>query len=259
MIYLLLLPALALSGCKKMELSSAYPDREITVDGDYSDWQGALTYLEKKNISVGLLNDDKYLYVCLATNDRKLQMQMLRMGFTLWFDAAGGSKKNFGIHYPLGLIDNGISMREIAKQRREGIITGFSNLRMSEFEIWGRKKEDKQRYRLAEIKGLQLKLSNQNGMLVYELKVPLFKNGENPFAIGAKKGQSIGMGLETPEPDFSAPRDRESRNRDSGGLSGGRMGGRSGGMGGRSGGMQGEKPQISETLKIWAKVQLAGK
>lgn len=268
MIYLLLLPALVLSGCKKMELSSAYLDREITVDGNHSDWQGALTYLEKKNISLGLLNDDKYLYVCLATNDRKLKMQMLRMGFTIWFDAAGGSKKNFGIHYPLGLIDKGIPMRDRMKQRQDESMAGLSTLRLSEFEILGPEKEDKKRYRLAEIKELKLELNNQNDMLVYELKVPLFKDGQNPIAIGAGEGQAIGMGLEIPEIDFTAMGDRESRNRNSAGdgLSGGRMGGRGGmrgrgrrgGMSGRGGGMQGERPQISEPLKIWAKVQLAG-
>ena len=95
---LLLLVVLLLGGCGGTEtLQSKSLDRDITVDGAVADWQGALTPIEKKNLSLGLLNDGEFLYVSLVSRDRQVVSQMMSRGFTIWFDAEGGKEKTFGI------------------------------------------------------------------------------------------------------------------------------------------------------------------
>ncbi len=44
--------------------------------------------------------------------------------------------------------------------------------------------------------GLEAKIGRQNGYFVYELKVPLNNSEQHPYAIGAKAGKPIGLGLE---------------------------------------------------------------
>jgi len=44
--------------------------------------------------------------------------------------------------------------------------------------------------------GVEAKVGRENGYFVYELKVPLAKSAEHPYAIGVKKNKPIGLGLE---------------------------------------------------------------
>jgi hypothetical protein len=56
-------------GCGPEELESGRLDREITIDGQFADWQGALKYVEDAGLSVGLLNDDNFLYIALVIGE----------------------------------------------------------------------------------------------------------------------------------------------------------------------------------------------
>ncbi|MCX5706560.1 MAG: hypothetical protein NTW13_02670, partial [Candidatus Omnitrophica bacterium] len=47
--------------------------------------------------------------------------------------------------------------------------------------------------------GIEAKMGHENGYFVYELKVPLIKSSEHLYAIEAKKGEPIGLGLEVLE------------------------------------------------------------
>lgn len=59
-----LLAAIACGGRICLAVSHL-PEREIVVDGDAEDWLGALSFLEEEKLSVGFLNDQNNLYVCL--------------------------------------------------------------------------------------------------------------------------------------------------------------------------------------------------
>lgn len=110
--------------------------------------------------------------------------------------------------------------------------------------------------KIEEAKGIEVKAVPSSGLLIYELKIPLVQTEQHPFAVGAQPGKTIGVGFETAKFDPSQMRQRRA-----GGTPGGRGmppmgGGRSrGGMGGM--GEFGRGPQMSESLKIWAKIKLA--
>lgn len=257
-VFLLMIPAL--SACKKLNLESPSLDREIIIDGNYDDWSGQMQLLEKDKISVGLMNDAEYLYLSLVTNDRQIRSQMMFMGFTLWLDPLGGKKKTFGIRFPIGMTEFGMSMREMREERNQAQMEDIFFQAMYELEILGPDDGDRTRLGVSEIQGLEVKANPSRGSFVYELKLPLKAEGLYNYAINIEPGSLIGIGLETQEMDRGMMGDGMG----SGGMGGGRDriggGGRrgGGGQGGRGGGMGGsggrEAPQ---PLKVWAVVQLA--
>ncbi|MDH5744115.1 MAG: hypothetical protein OEZ52_11255, partial [Candidatus Aminicenantes bacterium] len=246
----LFLSFLMQSGCSSLELESAWRDREIVVDGKGDDWLGAKYYFEDVNISLGLLNDDRFLYVCMDVENPMLRAQIMRQGLTLWLDPKGGKEKSFGIRFPLGRQGSGRLTREsMDEQNREEMIERFEQS-LTDLEILGPGKNEIKKMAVEEATGIEIKLEASTRWLVYELKIPLIPTEEHPYAIGTKAGDSIGIGLEAPEIDMSAMRDRLG-----GGMGGGgRMpgeGGR-GGMGGGPGGMgmRGGGRQMPSELKV---------
>ncbi len=250
---LLLLLTFLLVGCgnSKLELNSNWRDREITVDGKNADWSGAMLFFEEDNVSVGLLNDENFFYICLIVEDQFVRTQMMRQGFTLWFDPDGGKEKTFGIKYPLGMQANGRSMRRDEQSMERS--RQAPGRRMIELEILGPGKDELKKMPIAEAKGIDIIVEFSSGMLVYELKVPLIQSEQHPYAIGAEAGSSVGIGLEMPKMEKSDMRGQMSGGRGGGGPSGGMRGG----AGGRGMPGGGRRSQMRKPLKIWAVVQLA--
>lgn len=250
-----------LVGCRTIELNSSWRDREITVDGASSDWLGALTYIEEPDISVGLLNDEESLFICLLAETPFSRDQIMRQGFIVWFDPTGGKEKNFGIRFPLGMEENLPPKRmgeedfrprmERDEEEVEDLLDFFQKS-MTELEILGPKKDDKQKMLVAEAKGIEVSLVPSSGMLTYEMRVPLSENPEHPYAINSQPGKTMSIGFETPKLDLEKMRrGMGPRIPGGGGMPGiGRMPG--GGMGG---GMM--RPQLPDEIKLWLKVQIA--
>lgn len=90
------------TGCGEEAMSSLWAQKALTIDGDISDWNGQLLYLEEKQCSVGVQNNSTTLYLCLTTGERMAKMKIVGAGFTVWIDPSGGGEKIYGVHYPLG-------------------------------------------------------------------------------------------------------------------------------------------------------------
>jgi hypothetical protein len=116
--------------------------------------------------------------------------------------------------------------------------------------------------------GVDVAIRNEQGTLQYELKVPLARGADHPYAIDAQPGKSIGVGLETgkmPQRSFGSGRGGGFGGGGGGGGMGGggrgRGGGGGGGMGGRGGGGRGGGGQRGfeppKPLKGWATVTIA--
>lgn len=236
-------------GCSTLELESQWRDREIVVDGKADDWQGAKYFLEDLYISVGLINDDRYLYVSMIAENPMIRAQIMMQGLAVWLDPKGGKEKTFGIKFPVGRQAGEMPMREPRGEfDREEAMERFQES-LTECEILGPGEEVVERIDVEEVEGIDVKLRMEGGLLVYELKVPLKSGEDYPYAVGVRAGDWIGVGFESPKPDLERPMGM----RGSGFPGGGRMPG-----GGRSGmGMGGGMPLLPRQLKIWAKVRLA--
>lgn len=237
------------AGCgSSLKLDSQWRDHEIAVDGQHEEWQGQMTYIEEEEMSVGFFNDADYLYISMRTASREIQRRFMALGFTLWFDPDGGQGKEFGIRFPIGMIEMGMAMRQPDEQRdmeamRENFEKSLANL---ELHLPG---EDEPRLmRVTEAKGIEVGVGDPRQQLIYEIKVPLQKDDAHPFAIEAREDKPIGVGFETAQIDRSELRKQPSP----GGMEGG--GGLFGGrrpMGGRG------RPQMPEQLKLWVSLNLA--
>jgi hypothetical protein len=249
-----------LAGCgqEKLELNSDWRNRQIIVDGKSDDWVGAMYYFEDENISLGLLNDENFLYACLIAEDQSIRTQVMRQGLTLWFDPNGGKKKTFGIKFPLGMQARGRLGRPGFPTRMESDERGQEQFQerfeeaMTELEILGPGKDESKRMSVEEAKGINIIVRPLSGMLVYELKVPLRQSEEHPYAVGAKPGDTIGIGFLSP---------KQQAGRQGGRMGGGWPGGGRGGFGGMPGGRGmpggGRMYGMPRTIKVWAVVQLA--
>jgi hypothetical protein len=256
--------ASAMYGCSSaIELSSAWRDREVVVDGSDSDWQGATTYIKGSNLALGIRNDNDYLYTCVIMMDRQMQMQMMASGFTVWFDPEGGKNRAFGIHFPLGMQGQ---QPPTALEGRTNPEEAQKLIEQSqrELEIIGPGKEERERIHLMQAHGINAKLGTNQEFLVYELKVPLRGSADHPYAIGMKDGQAVGIGFETAELNREMMKEQfGGMGRGGGGRGGPPTGGGEmppGGGGPPSGGPPGMGSPGGgrpESLKLWTRVQLA--
>lgn len=270
-----------LAGCGgSPELESKRRDREIVIDGQLDDWAGAVSYMEKENVAIGIFNDNEFLYLCLSSGEPKVRTQIITRGMTLWLDAQGKKNKNFGIRFPLGMME--LMGGEFRGMRRGGESAPDQDLQkleenfaasLTEIEILGPEKEDKRRLARKAATGIEVDARLASGTLVYEIKIPLVKSDRYPYAIGTAD-KIIGVGVETAEINMEEMREQmRERMGGRGGMGGGRggMGGGRGGMGGGRGGMGGGRGgmgggqgggmpggrEMPEPLKAWAKVKLA--
>lgn len=246
-----LLSCIFVAGCGKPELYSKWRNRQIAIDGKFEDWQNEIAYYDKNTrVSIGVINDDAYLYICLITRNRGLMEQLTRAGFSVWFDPDGGTAKVFGIHFPLGIQGKGMPM----EKRSEVNLFQES---WQQIEIIGPGKEEKYTTSIEEIEkdGISVKLGMLRGYFIYELKVPLVENDQHPYYIGAQN-KLIGMGFETSLINKEMPPGMGMPGR--GGMRGAPGGGGGGMPGGGMGGMPGGKPFDDENrFQLWMTVMLS--
>lgn len=262
----------AFAGVKKADFVSAWrpADQAIIVDGHSQDWQGALQPAGKLALSIGFRNDADNLYLCLTTSDAALRGQILRRGLVLWLDVEGGKKKAFGVEFPAHMLGEVVEPAGAGSGERR-LPPEASQDRIA---FLGPGKDDREAIRLDEAPGFEARIANDNGVAVYELKVPLAKSAQQRHAPGLRPGALVGAGLETPE--FKAPsyEGRGGYGGDGGGrggaggggggrggYGGGGMGGRGGGRGGSGGGGgyrgEGQDREGAKPIRFWTTVQLS--
>lgn len=264
--------AVLIAGCNDPEIDSRWRDREITVDGDDSEWGNYIQhYDEETRIVFCMFNDDSDLYIKLSSPNRTIQSQIIGLGLTVWFDPEGGNDKKFGIHFPIGM--QGASMKMMGRREKPAGAEDTDQIQkkleaaQQEIELIG--PGINERYTMpvedAALAGIYVRIGKPRGNIIYELKVPLAFSDDHPYAIGTTADKKIGVGFETGKMNKEMMAERRSK---SGGGKGGRDGGRggiSGGMGGRMGGRTGgrggmpgrERGLMPEPLDLWTKVTLA--
>ena len=178
----------------------------------------------------------------------------MRSGLIVWFDPKGGKKKALGIKFPIGMSpgEGPMPRGDYGDDEEEPGFKKPGEENLNELEIIRSENEEPEKMEVAEAKGIEIKALPSRGGLIYELKIPLVRSDENPIAVGAEPGKTIGVGFETGKFDFNRMSRRPGRMPGTGGMPpmGGGMG--RGGMGRMGGGM----PQMAEELKIWATVKL---
>jgi len=294
----MLLIVIYFAGCGDKELSSKWRTQNITIDGNDSDWSNSLVFYDEINSLVGIQNDKDYLYLCLVTSDQQLERKIFTTGITIWFDNSDKGDKKFGIRYPLmaknmdrDAFENGDDQgegrrlnpddgRETPSDKRQS--AGFPNRdnmedkflkNQTEIEVIDANNEST-RYPIAQLKGVQLKMTVKDYRMVYEFRIPIAMKNEYSYAVGAVSGSTISVGLETGTQEIKKNKNFSDRNLGEGGedpsqgsgegTSGGDdyggqgSGMHSGGRGHSHNGSQGASKGFStQPLNFWADVKLS--
>ena len=196
---------LMVNGCGGgLKLSSDWQQHEMVIDGSDVQWQRGLYYDKETDMVYGVRNDEKYIYVFLKTANRTTQNQITKEGLTVWFDREDGKNQTFGIHYPMSRSE---SRSGISSDTTEDNLQSFLDQQYPELEIIGPKKQERQRFPALEAPGIRIKLGRTRETLIYELRVPLNKTSEHPFAVDPTSSNRIGIEFETGE--FKAGQARE--------------------------------------------------
>jgi hypothetical protein len=240
-LFLCVLFAAAPGASERPKFTSQLRDGAMTIDGRYDDWYGHLDPFETAPVAVQFLNDGEYLYMRMTASSSPERMQIVRQGFVVWFDPAGGTKKHFGVRYPVVEHGSGPDIDERGGRRRggsrEGDHDGLPEPSPGDrIDVLGPGKDDARMLTRDHAEGIDAAIRLEQGTLQYELKVPLAKDADHPYAIDAVAGKPIGFGLETGKAEQHAfGTGGRGGGYGGGGGGGGGMGGRGGGMGGHGG------------------------
>ena len=308
---LLLVPAVVVCAiavavaAETLRIESVWSTEAPAVDGKLTEWSAPLVTLGSTPLSLGVRNDGQFLYVALASSDQATRVMLGAAGFTVWMDPSGKNKKSFGITVP-PVMAGGPGMRgrgpggappdQIGQppdwqgtppQGSGGGPGGSQDPAIgtiTSIEVLGASKDDKRRLELAYARtiGLDVAARMAEGVLVYELRVPLPVSEAQPYGVKSAPGATIGLGIESSQPPeprggrFGGVGAKSGTGGDpTGGGGGGRGGipppgmggggaGGMGGGGGQRGGMGGGPPEGGregmrelKPIKAWAVVQLA--
>jgi len=261
-------------------IDSAWSAEAPAIDGRLPDWSSPLVTLGSTPVSLGVRNDGEFLYVALASSEQATRTMLGAAGFTVWFDPAGKDKKSFGITVP-PTMTGGPGMRgrgpggappdqsgqPPAESGQEGGPAGPKGPAVgtiTSIEVLGPGKDDKRRLELAYARtiGLDVAARLAEGVLVYELRVPLPVTEAQPYGVKSAPGATIGLGIESTKLQPPGGRGEEGGRsgmggRPPGGGGGGMGGGQRGGMGGLPPGGGREGMREMKPIKAWTIVRLA--
>ena len=250
-------------GCEDKVLTSRWRNHEITIDGRDSEWGNFIQYYnEKYNVVLCMYNDENDLYLKVSTPDQTLQRQFLMLGFTVWFDPGGGKNKTLGIHFPKGMQSGAPGVPQPGRRNdRDAEVSAREKALKGELDILGPEGKESWKFSVDSAKelGIQIDFGTVSGILIYELRIPLRKNAQSYYAIGADMSAPIGIGCESGALDKEELKKMgsERENTRPGGMSGGTIG-RNRSREGR-GGVPGGPRRMLEPIDVWVKVMLAPK
>ena len=254
--------SLTVNAADRPHVDSTWRTTPITVDGHQDDWAGALTPLGTEPVSIQAVNDTDALYLRLTASEPAVRSQILRSGLIVWFDDEGGTKKRFGIHFPVIEQGRGGERGGRGGYGRDRRPRGESEGARDDYEppnrvdILGPGKNDARSLTLDHAQGVEVALHVVEGTVSYELKVPLTKTADHPYALNVSPGKTVGVGLETPKIERPSGGPGGFGRGGGGGMGGGGMSGR--GMPGGSRRSGDREFQPPKPIKIWATLTLSG-
>ena len=185
----------------------------ILVDGHHEDWTGAAEPFGTEPVSLQFANDGAFLYVRLVTSDPSARSQIMRRGLIVWFDEGGKNKKRFGLKYPVvestgeplerGRYGGGRRGGDSGTAERPG---DDSYEPADRIDVLSSNKDDEHSLTLDHASGIEAAAKVEQGTLRYELKVPLARTDDHPYAIGTSPGKTLGIRLETPKAERRSSR-----------------------------------------------------
>jgi hypothetical protein len=219
---ILLILVLVTSACSSEKYISSWNEDTIVIDGEQSDWQGKLIYIEDERAAVGVFNDNENLYICLTADDRGKIIQMLNLGMILWITPDNDNFRTRGIKYPMRSEDfDMVQMREARGQVAQDnfikeLLDDFQE-KQPEVQIVNEDNYSLYVYPINNGSGINIELGMNMQQFVYEISIPIGEN-KSEFNLVLSPGDNLTIGFETDE--FQRPYGDHGSGMTSGGRSG---------------------------------------
>jgi len=259
-----LLAVLSTTACKEeVQVPGAWVRAPVLADGDDADWAGALTEFDQLDLSLGVLNDDQFLYITLVS-DGPVAAQAMAAGLTVWLEPDGSKDGRYGVRYPVppGVANLGMVRGAVGGGRPTGGGGGPrppSGGRLRQVDLIGPGDLGERRLPLPVGGGLEVAAQFNGPTFVYELRVPLTRDARHRMGLDVAPGAKVRIGFETVNlRDLLGGGGRFPGRPGNFGGAGGPGGGSPGGVGRTFGGGRGiDGPGRAEPLELWATVELA--
>ncbi len=258
-----ILVVFGLIACDK-KADSSWAAKEIILDGNASDWTSyRLQHFDKKKITLGLCNDENYLYILVVFKDRSLNRMFRMNGLNLWIDEEGKKDRTFGIRYVGPYNPDFIrgDAKGVAPEKMEQIQERMRDIKRGMTLIVNGLEISPLNGRVPEVV-----FNSSYGNHCLEYRIPLQNGSDELYAIDISSVEEILLGFEMSPPEGMNQTRAQSRpgvgvggrgGVGGGGGKGGMRGGTggTGGRGGQSGSRRGTKNM--EKQEIWIKLMLA--
>ncbi len=250
-----------------MEIETPWSSEPIKIDGESEDWSSTpVSYFEEKDVTLGLCNDNDNLYVLFNFRNESWARIIKRHGVTIWFDTAGGKRKDMGIRFIGGPApaemesDRGGFLKQLTPEEREVIILGLEKMEDQLIII-----EDEQERVIPPDGscGPAVSSANNQGVFTYEFSIPLQEGEENSdyYYLNEEPEHTISIGLEwgLSEDEFRSTMERMRPGEGPGeGFPGGMEGPPGGGPPrGGQGRLPGVRGGMLEKQEVWIRTSLA--
>ena len=200
-ILFLIIALFLFAACTEHRIVSRWKDRDIIIDGIDNEWQGARYLIDKKNITIGVMNDESSLYIRLSTHNKVLQSMIAEQGMSVVFEAPREKGKLITVKYPVGnsqsepdslASDEGFDMKKISSDIAESLKSGHITIKKGDIS---------QALSLSEAadEGIECRMAVEGGQLVYELRMPINSSASKLAEIDAPPGESIEIEIKIEE------------------------------------------------------------
>lgn len=186
------------TGCGNSAITfqSVYDDK-VVIDGQVNDWENSSKYIEKSNMSVGAKLDKNNLYLLFTSSDRNTIMKTIMNGSTVWIEPKLLGKK-LGVKFPNKSIRNSPGARNTEPNTDNLEARINENIQnCTDIDILDEDKQVLATFSLNDPIGIRACMKYSNGVLTYELKLPLTKEFLNSRKYNFSEEKEILVKFET--------------------------------------------------------------
>jgi hypothetical protein len=211
--------SLVLVGCRTPVFESQWPEGDIVIDGESTDWETVSSHgLGSLDATMGLCNNSEYLYLLLSIEEPLLTRGARAKGMALEF--AGRDEKNliFELHYSGGGAIQSVSeprdsfWESLTPDQKKRYLSHQTEI-MNMITIVERGRSV--RIPPDGTQGISAARIDRPGLLGFELKIPLHEDAGKPYALGVDQGDRIHIGIRLGAEGSSEPSEAT---RSSGGI-----------------------------------------
>jgi len=254
---------------KDKTFNSVWSSTQLMIDGAPLEWTEATLNNEKKvKVDYSFKNDGDYLYVLFRFNDPKYVSTLDMTGLTVYHNAEGKKKKDYGTVFKAQRVEAGAYIAFLEKSGRQLTDEDKTQIKAQKFillndnTVINKKVKKPEEFDNTGVKPAIFRGNKSKENYILELAIPLAKPADMAPGIGTEPGKAIKIGFEWGGMTEEMRKQRlsqataRSSNARAGNMSSNPMS--EGRAGGASGSISSIRRYAPKKYSFWVDVKLAG-